>query len=236
MADNPINKTIFITGGNFGPSYIKYMAALTDKLSPEICFIPTASADSSESIHDWYARCADLSVKPHVLRTFIRSSSEQHTFEETLLHMDAIIVGGGNTLNMLAIWQAHGIDVLLEKAYNRGIVLGGGSAGSMCWFKSSLTDSRPHSLSPIYCLGFLDYSHCPHYHSEADRRPLFYQAILDGQMQPAYACDDMAGLLFVNGKLAKAVSLNNENNSYFLSVCDGKIKEDLLPSDILNER
>lgn len=36
--------------------------------------------------------------------------------------MDAIIVGGGNTLNMMAIWKAQGIDIILKKALEKGIV------------------------------------------------------------------------------------------------------------------
>lgn len=233
MNGNLVDKTIFITGGNFGQTFIKYVASLTHKSNPEICFVPTAAADNINNINDWYAVCANLPVKPFVLRTFISSSPEQKTFEEILLNMDAIIVGGGNTLNMLAIWKAQGIDKILKEAYEKGIVLAGGSAGSLCWFKSGFTDSRPKGLSNIECLGFLDYSHCPHYHSEADRKPSFYKGLLSGQLQPSYACDDMAGLLFVNGKLKKAVSLNNENNSYFLSVSDEKVKEDLLQAEII---
>ncbi len=234
MDGNLVDKTIFVTGGNFGQTYIKYVAGLTHKTNPEICLIPTATADNPENINNWYALCADLPIRPSVLRTFIRSSPGQKSFEEILLNMDAIIVGGGNTLNMLAIWETQGIDRILKKAYRKGIVLAGGSAGSLCWFKSGYTDSRPKVLSHITCLGFLDFSHCPHYHSEAGRRSAFYEALLNGQLQSAYACDDMAGLLFVNGKLKKAVSLNNENNSYFLSVSDGEIKEDLLQALIIH--
>ncbi|MGH2642517.1 MAG: Type 1 glutamine amidotransferase-like domain-containing protein [Chitinophagaceae bacterium] len=234
MNGNLIDKTIFITGGNFGQTFIHYVVGLTHKDNPEICFVPTAVADNPYNINDWYALSANLSLKPQVLRTFISSSPDQKTFEDILLNMDAIIIGGGNTLNMLAIWKAQGIDRILKKAYEKGIILAGGSAGSMCWFKSGYTDSRPKMLSYIECLGFLDYSHCPHYHSEADRKPLFYEGILKGQLQDTYACDDMAGLLFVNGGLNKAISLNNENNSYFLSVANGIVKEELLLSEIIN--
>lgn len=234
MNGNLIDQTIFITGGNFGQTFIKYVTCLTHKTNPEICFIPTATADNPDNINNWYALCADLPLRPSVLRTFISSSPEQETFEDILLKMDAIIVGGGNTLNMLAIWEAQGIDKILKKAYENGIILAGGSAGSMCWFKSGFTDSRPKVLSHINCLGFLDYSHCPHYHSESGRKPVFYEGVIDGRLQSSYACDDMAGLLFVNGKLKKAVSLNKENNSYFLSVSDGKVKEELLMSEIVN--
>ena len=229
-----INKTIFITGGSFGKPYILYVASLTNKTNPRICFVPTASADNANGIANWYANCEDLAVRPYVLRTFINSNPNQKTFEEIIMSMDAIIVGGGSTLNMMAIWKAQGIDTVFKKAYNKGIVLAGGSAGSLCWFTGGSTDSRPKELSLVECLGILNYSHSPHYHAEAARRPLYHNYILKGILKPGYACDDRAGLLFINGTMRKSVSLDSTSNNYFVSLVDGKIKEDLLPAEIIN--
>jgi peptidase E len=228
-----INKTIFVTGGSFGRPYIQYLASLTNKPNPKICFVPTASADNAQGIANWYANCEDLPVRPYVLRTFINSSPGQKSFEEMIMSMDAIIVGGGNTLNMIAIWKAQGIDTVLKKAYNKGIILSGGSAGSLCWFTGGSTDSRPKQLTLVECLGFLNYSHSPHYHAEPARRPLYHNSILSGSLKAGYACDDRAGLLFINGVMKKSVSLDTTNNNYFVSVVDGKIKEDLLPAEII---
>ena len=227
------DKTIFVTGGSFGRQYIQYLASLTNKPNPKICFVPTASADNAQSIANWYGNCEDLPVKPYVLRTFINSSPNQKSFEEIIMSMDAIVVGGGNTLNMIAIWKAQGIDTVLKKAYDRGIILSGGSAGSLCWFTGGSTDSRPKTLTLVECLGFLNYSHSPHYHAEAARRPLYHNSILSGSLKAGYACDDRAGLLFKNGVLKKSVSLDSTNNNYFVSVVDGKIKEELLPAEII---
>ena len=232
-----IDKVIFVAGDAFDDSkpFIKYVADLTRKTNPKICFIPTASADNPYVISSWYASCVDLPLRPFVMRTFIGSSPSQKTFEEFILSMDAIIVGGGNTLNMLGIWKAQGIDTVLKKAYNKGIILSGGSAGSLCWFTGGYSDSRPKELTIIEGLGFLNFSHSPHYNSEPKRRPLFQQGILKGKLQPGYACDDQAGLLFINGALKRSVSQNAENNNYFVSVVDGKIVEKLLPSEIIKE-
>lgn len=226
-------RTIFITGGDFSVPFIRYVAQLTHKENPRICFIPTASADNPYAIAHWYETCADLPVRPFVLRTFLNSSPDQKTFEETIMNMDAIIVGGGSTLNMMAIWKAQGIDTVLRKAYEKGIVMAGGSAGSLCWFSGGFTDSRPKHLSLVQCLGLLKGSHCPHYHSEPARKPLYEQAILSGQLQPGYACDDKAGLLFENGKVIRSVALDENNHAFYLSVDAGQIKEEQLPSDII---
>ena len=121
----------------------------------------------------------------------------------------------------------------IKKAYNNGIILAGGSAGSLCWFIGGYSDSRPKELTLIECLGFLDYSHSPHYNGEPARKPLYQEAILEGKLKPGYACDDNAGLLFINGKVAKSVSLNSKNNNYFVYIKNGKIHEDKLPTEII---
>jgi dipeptidase E len=226
-------RTIFITGGDMSAPFIKYIISLTHKANPRICMIPTASADNPYNITRWYELCAELPVHPYVLRTFLNSSPEQKTFEEIILSMDAIVVGGGSTLNMIAIWKAQGIDTVLRKAYEKGIVMAGGSAGSLCWFISGITDSRPKQLTLVDCLGFIRTSHCPHYHSEPGRKPLYQQEILSGHLPAGYACDDRSGILFQNEKLVKSVAADQNSHTYFVFVADGKIKEEQLPIEPL---
>ena len=235
IKDQQPEKTIFVYGDGMEKAFINYIISLTEKPNPRICFFPTAAADDERIIGYWYKLCSGLPLRPGVVKTFISSSPEQKTFEEEILDYDAIIVGGGNTLNMIAIWKAQGIDTVLRKAYNKGIILAGGSAGSLCWFTGGYSDSRPKELSLIECLGFLDYSHSPHYNSEPARKPLYHQAILDGKLKPGYACDDSAGLLFINGKLAKSVSLSSSDNSYYVYAENGKTVEEKLPAEIIRQ-
>ena len=233
VPNQQIEKKIFVYGNGLDRVFISYVADLTNKQNPRICFLPTAAADDQRVVGYWYKICEGLPLKPSVLITFISSSPQQKTFEEEILTSDAIIVGGGNTLNMIATWKAQGIDTLLRKAYDNGIVLAGGSAGSLCWFTGGYSDSRPKELSLIECLGFLNYSHSPHYNGEPARKPLYHQAILEGKLKSGYACDDNAGLLFIDGKMVKSVSLNSNNHSYFVSVKNGELVEEELPTEII---
>ena len=230
--DTPVRK-IFAYGGATQKAFIRQVIALTGKSRPRICFLPTASADNPYGVNNWYDLCHDLPVEPYVLSVWVNSSPEQQTFEERLMSMDAIIVGGGNTLNMIAIWKAQGIDTVLRKAYNKGIVLAGGSAGSICWFNASYSDSRPKNLSIVNGLAFLPFSHCPHFHSEPGRKPLYTAALLEGRMTAGYACDDKAGILFLNGQYSKSVALDTSSHTYFLSVKDGKIDEHTFDAEII---
>jgi dipeptidase E len=229
-----IDKTIFVGGAGLNKMFIKYVASLTNKPDPKVCYIPTATGDSPTTILNWYANCEGLPLRPYVMRTFINSNTSPESFEEIIMSMDAIIVGGGNTLNMIAIWKAQGIDVALKKAYDKGIILAGGSAGSLCWFTAGSTDSRPKYLTIVEGLNFLNFSHSPHYLKEESRRPLYHELILSGKLKAGYACDDLAGLLFVNGEMKKSVTQSAEYRNYFVSIKDGKIHEQVLPAEIIH--
>jgi dipeptidase E len=222
-------RTIFAYGGGFTKQFMSYVITLTKKDNPKICFLPTATGDNANTINQWYTACEGLPMRPYVQRAFVASYTDSKSFEDNLMCMDAIIVGGGNTLNMLAIWKVQGIDTVLRKAYNKGIVLGGGSAGSLCWFQGGTTDSRPKDLSIVKCLGFIQTSHCPHYHSEPLRKPLYFENILQGRLSPGYAIDDKAGIVFENEQYVRTVAIDDKSNAYYVSVVNGQIDEKLLP-------
>lgn len=227
------DQVIFPFGGGLNKAFVREIIKLTGKERPKICFLPTASGDSEQAIIRWYDLVHDLPVEPYVQKVWISSYNMKVSFEEALLGMDAILVGGGNTLNMMAIWQAQGIDKVLEKALKKGIVLSGGSAGSLCWFVNGTTDSRPVELSVVNGLGFLPFSHSPHYHSEEFRRPLYHKNIENGIFAAGYAMDDYSGVIFKNGKPFKVVSLGEEYNCYFVSKKDGEVVEEKLKAEII---
>lgn len=104
--DQPSRK-IFAYGGQLQKEFIQQVIILTGKTRPRVCFLPTASADSPKSLLMWSTLCKGLSLEPSVLSIWVNSSPEQQTFEEQLMGMDAIIVGGGSTLNMIALWKAR---------------------------------------------------------------------------------------------------------------------------------
>jgi dipeptidase E len=229
---NPVKK-IFIFGGRFASPFIAHIAKLTGKTRPRLCFLPTASADNPYAMTSWFELCSGLNVEAFVQRMFISSYNQKQSFEEALLSMDAIVVGGGNTLNMLAVWKAQGVDEILRTAWERGIVLSGGSAGSLCWFEQGTTDSRPKEITEIECLGFLKGSHCPHYDSEPTRRPLYHSYIKSKKLKNGYACDDSAGIYFEGDEPKNAFSLDEKSNAYYVYLDNGEVKEKRLEKELL---
>src|SRR6476660_6858229 len=218
-------RKILIAGGGFNTAFIRYMASLTGKPRPRICYLPTASADSPSGTISFYQSCATLPVEPYVQESFIASTEQPKGWDEVFLSMDAIVCSGGNTLNQQAIWKAQGIDEVLRQAWDRGIVLGGASAGSLCWFDEGTTDSRPKELSIVKCLGFIKGSHSPHYDAEPGRRPLYQKLISSGQMQPGYACDNDAGIYFEDNTVKRVVSARDGAKVYYVSMVNGAINE-----------
>ena len=86
-------------------------------------------------------------------------------------------------------------------------MLGGVSAGSICWHNGGTTDSFGPELRPVTNgLGWLPYSNGVHYDSEAQRRPLFHRLIADGTLTDGYATDDGVGLVYRGTELVEAVA------------------------------
>src|SRR4051794_25356319 len=70
-------RKILIAGGNYDTAFIRYMAELTGKARPRLCYLPTASADNAASTVAWFKNCAPLSVEAHAQDTFIESLTQK---------------------------------------------------------------------------------------------------------------------------------------------------------------
>ena len=183
------------------------MAQLTGKPRPQALLSADGVRGQRRPASSRGSRAARRSTSSRSCRTsFIASTQQTQGWDEVLPVGGRHRRSGGNTLNQQAIWKAQGIDEVLRQAWDRGIVLGGASAGSLCWFEEGTTDSRPKELSTVQCLGFLKGSHSPHYDREPRRRPLYQKLIGSGQMKPGYACDNDAGIYFEDNEVKRVVS------------------------------
>ena len=203
----------------------------TGKPNPRICFLGTASGDAESARYKFYEAMAALECRPTHLSLVQPPTADLAGF---VLEQDAIYVGGGNTRSMLALWREWGLDRALRAAYERGVVLGGISAGMICWFEFGITDSVPGSLSPLNCLGWLPGTACPHYDGEAERRPSFHRLLAAGRIPPGYAADDGAALHFIDESLAEVVASRPAAHAYRLSVEDDRVAEIALPQRVLD--
>jgi len=181
----------------------RYVLRQSNAERPAICFLPTASGDADGYILNFYKAFSTLDCKPTYLSLFNLPTAD---LEGYLLAQDIIYVGGGNTRSMLALWREWGVDVILRKAYEKGIILAGISAGANCWFEECNTDSVPGTLGVLTGLGLLSGGFCPHYDGQAERRPSLHRMIVEEQMQASYAADNSAAAHFIDGQFVVAVS------------------------------
>jgi len=181
----------------------RYFVGLSGKERPRVLYVPTASADADASIVRFYSRYAGFTEPSH-LSFFPWPPTD---LRRLVLDHDVVFVAGGNTANMLAIWRTHGFDRVLREAWEAGVVLGGWSAGMICWFDAGVTDSFGPDLAGMRDgLGFLGGSACPHYDGEALRRPR-YRELVGGGFPAGIAADDGVGLLFRGAVLAEIVTV-----------------------------
>ena len=134
------------------------------------------------------------------------------------LSCDAILVCGGNTANMLAVWRVHGFDAILREAWEAGVLLTGWSAGMICWFDAGVTDSFGPQLAGMRDgLGLLPGSACPHYDGEELRRPVYTRLVREEGFPSGLALDDGGAEVFAGSELREVVSDREGAGGYFVS-------------------
>ena len=195
--------------------------------TPRICYLGTATGDDAARIAGVYSALSQR-FRPSHLELFTMPNVDD--VRGHLLAQDVIWVGGGSVANLLALWRLHGWDVLLHEAWQAGVVLGGVSAGSICWHLGGTTDSYGPQLRPITdALGWLPYANGVHYDSEPQRRPMFQQLIADQVLPAGYATDDGAGLVYSGTELVEAVADRPDAFAYRVSRGgDGRVEEEII--------
>jgi dipeptidase E len=216
-----------------------FVLGLSRRQPARICFLPTASADAPTYIVKFYRALAQRGIATDLTLwnspTLPRQPLTTAELAPFVEQQDVFYVGGGDTANMLVLWRRHGLDLLLRRAWSRGAVMAGVSAGMLCWFNGGITDSFG-GLEPLDDgLGLIDATACPHYDSEAERRPVFHRAVAAG-MQAGYAAEDGAALHFQGNKLAEVISSRPGARAFRVEQTDGGVVETPLAARYLGIR
>lgn len=230
-----LRQIVAMGGGGFSmeprnPRLDRYILGLTRKAKPRVCFVPTASGDSRDYIRRFHLAMSHHRCIASDLTLFRRDARDP---AKHLLAQDVIYVGGGNTANLLAIWRLHGVDRAMRQAWKNGTILCGVSAGMICWFKSSCTDSFGPLRELNDGLAILPGSVCPHYDGEPNRRPTFQRLIRERKLPAGVAADDGAAIHFVGRKIFKCVASRRRARAYRVSLHGSKVIEETLPTEYL---
>jgi dipeptidase E len=233
-----LRQVVAFGGGGFSmeagnPLLDDYVLSLVDAERPRVCFLPSASGDADHYVVRFYrafdgARCEASHI------SLFRREHGPEDLREHLLSQDLIYVGGGSVLSLLGVWAAHGIDHILREAWERGVVLCGVSAGSLCWFSEGVTAF--HGPPQAYTgLGILPCSNTVHYDAERGRADEYRRQLRAG-MRPGYAAEDGTALHFVGEKLHRVVSSRPDARAFRMrQVPGGKVARRTLRSVYLGD-
>ncbi|MDR7280831.1 peptidase E [Catenuloplanes atrovinosus] len=215
------------------PPVYRYAAELagTGGRRPKLCYLGQADGDSMNSRAAFYAALSAEGFAVSHLALF--PMPNHRDVRRHLLEQDVIWVGGGSVANMVAVWRVHGLPEILHEAWQAGVVLGGVSAGSICWTLGGTTDSFGRDLRAFTGgLGWLPYANGVHYDAEEQRRPQMHRLMREGVLAPhGYATDNGAGLVFRGTTLAGAITDRDGAGAYELHRTDtGDVTETPLPT------
>jgi len=231
----PTKKIIAIGGGEIGrPGFPVETTAideeiikLSGKKQPKLLLLPTASGDAP-----LYFAVAKkhfgkrLGAKVDVLY-LINAQLTKKQISDKILSADIIYVGGGDTLKMIKVWRKVGVDKLLKKAWERGIVMSGVSAGAICWFRFGQSDTLKFAKAnapyvKVNGLNFLNALCVPHFDFEKERQSDI-KRMMKNTLGTAVALDNCSALEVIDDKFkmitskrtAKAYKIFWHKNKYY---------------------
>jgi peptidase E len=229
---------VALGGGGFGDEpdsgrLDDYILSLTGASRPRVCFIPTASGDAAAYIVQFYSAFPVSRCLPSHLGLFRFSVADVRSH---LLDQDVIYVGGGSTVSLLAVWRAYGLPPILRQAWERGVVLCGVSAGSLCWFEAGVTLSFGQPAALRDGLGLVSGSHCPHFNRIAGLRDRYRSFVAEGAVPGGLGVDDGVAVHFVGDTVTHVVADRPDVAAYRLSAEGERVVEERLSPRYVRRR
>lgn len=225
---------VAIGGGDTKNDVInKEIVSLSGKSKPNFLFVPTASDDDAEYVIEYKKIFRDLGCATDAL-LLLNKRLTKDDIKQKIGWADIIFVGGGNTLKMMKCWRRLGVDKLLKEAYEKGTVMCGRSAGSICWFDAGHSDSHSYEKKrkswqyiKVSGLGLLPEIHCPHFDSytegEKPRSDSFKEMMKKNSSKVGIAIDDNCAIVFKDD-LCRVIASKATANAYKVFSATGEVK------------
>jgi cyanophycinase len=114
----------------------RYLLASVNSKTPRVVCLPTAAGqESDDSINRWSRMGVDhfqkLGVEVQALRIIDKESANDPQFDSALENADFIYFSGGSPLHLYQTMQGSRAWTSMQKAWSRGAVYAGCSAGAM---------------------------------------------------------------------------------------------------------
>ncbi|HEU4964208.1 MAG TPA: Type 1 glutamine amidotransferase-like domain-containing protein [Bacilli bacterium] len=193
-----------VNGGGFSPQIERWIVEQLQGVErPRIVYLPQAAEEESqaqqyEAFQAFYQQ--EFGLATEVLRLTAESTAAD--VEEKLLHADLIYVGGGSTLRLVDELKRHGVWELLRKAYEKGSLLAGFSAGANLWFEHGLSaeqvEGEPVVLS-VDGYGFAAGRVCTHFNYDNRAEAFREQVKLAGTW--GFGLEDHVAVVYEAGEM-----------------------------------
>ncbi len=196
-------KYAVITGGGTDDSILSRMVDLTGKENPKCVILTTAGKDSKASIQAAIAAIGPLTDNYEII-TLCTQLYDPAELRNTIVTADMIYEVGGQSEFMDETWKKFHVDDYIRLAYERGVVVGGGSAGGMCWTYAAWNDfyELPESVYKwFYGLDIVPIYYGPHFDDNEEWRE-FHDAIMaleNPKYNVGYAMDGGCAIVLVDG-------------------------------------
>ena len=150
----------------------KQIVKASGKKNPKALFIPTASGEPQayvDMFDQLYGEKLGCETDSLILLDGTTNSQEAR---KKIMSSDIIYVGGGNTRMMMEVWKKYNLDKYLIEAHEKGIILSGLSAGSICWFSKGQSDIEEfeagnlNNYTIVDGIGLIEAMHSPHYNED----------------------------------------------------------------------
>lgn len=223
--------------GRPGTSYETYeidkeIVSLSGKENPNVLFIGTASSDDDS----YFEIISKVFSRLNCNVSNLALTKKTYTIEELrqiLEQTDIVYVGGGNTKQLLYTWRQIGFDKLLDEFSEKGLILSGLSAGSLCWFSYCNSDSLKfeegsNELTKLDGLEFINAANCPHYNKEDGRKQGLKEMMKGIPEYVSIALDNCAAVEVI-GDTYRIISSNNEANAYRTYWLEDEYIEEIIP-------
>ncbi|HUX37097.1 MAG TPA: Type 1 glutamine amidotransferase-like domain-containing protein [Rectinemataceae bacterium] len=204
---------------------------MTGRACPRHLFIPTASGEPEayiQTVADVYGRALGCECEALRLKDGGDGPAE---LRRKLQEADIIYVGGGDTRMMLGLWRNRGVDVLLREALDRGAILSGLSAGSVCWFERAVSDSNSFEggedwdYCHVACLGFISGTQTPHYGDRKSEER--FRRFMSSASGKTLAIDNNCAIVIEGGDY-RLIRSRPDSNAYVLRTVGGELSEESL--------
>lgn len=178
---------------------------LTGKQTPVVLII--AHAKPLEKQERYYQDMCNIFEKRFGCECKFLKSDELTNIDkvnELVRASDIIYESGGNTFDMIQIWQKTGFDHILKQAWENGKIICGVSAGASCWFTGCLTDRLQMLYGPnqplvaMDCLDFIHGFFVPH--ADEDGRYETAKQIVQENDSVAILCSNCCAVEIVDNQ------------------------------------